>query len=150
MFHNYNAMHPSMINRTRKTHVNLSVESIGLDEDHNCLETDITYTPTLVTSVSQVFFASQPKELHLPHSPPQTKRMPFVFSTPLETPDLNLPSPSPSPPRLKKRKFITVDQIRDRDLQRLQCPLSNEFEFENDCGGDKLRRKWRLSPRQRA
>jgi|EP00979_Chaetoceros_neogracilis_P019112 hypothetical protein len=145
-------MYLSIISRPRRIHLNVAVETKSL-EDPKYLEADIgsySYQYIQVTSPSRVPESHSKESSHLPVTPPHIKRMPFTLSTPvsLETPDLNTSSP-PSPPRPKKRKFITVDQIQDRALQRFQCPLFKEFELENmgDCGGDKLRRKWRLSPR---
>ena len=69
--------------------------------------------------------------------------------TPLEQLRAHYRSAPLSPPPLKK-KLITVDQIQDRDLQRLQIPIIQEFYFQNkDFEGDEPAnrcRKWRLPP----
>lgn len=69
--------------------------------------------------------------------------------TPLEHLRAHYRSAPLSPPPLKK-KFITVDQIKDRDLQRLQIPIIQEYFQNKDFEGDEPAnhcRKWILPPR---
>jgi len=122
---------------------------------------DRYYVPPIHSSRSQVS-ASSSNDACPPASPFTTpkRRTNVTFATPLE--NLHLPltplghlrahyRSAPLSPPLLKRKLITVDLIQDRDLQRLQIPIIQDFYSQNmDFEGeepDNHWRKWRLSPR---
>jgi hypothetical protein len=136
--------------KTTKVQKNSTVDTTNLESKR----VGRNYVPPSLSSRPQVS-ENRSNDACPPASPVTTPtrrtNVTFMLATPLANiREHNLSSPL-SPPPLKKRKVVTVDQIQDRDLQRHQMPIIQEFGLENIGieGDERANRcmKWRLQPR---
>jgi len=147
--------------KATKVHTSPAVDTTNLETKHIVR----SYVPPTHSSRPQVSVFRSPA----PATPTRRTNLNFLLATPaleirrahnissrsspvtpLELLLAHYRSAPLSPPPMK-RKVITVDQIKDRDLQRLQIPIIQEFYLQNmDSEGDERAnpgRKWRLQPR---